>query len=119
MPTQLKLKPLCMVVLAALSGATWQVHAQTQSSSADNTVAATPPAVVVTGSRIPRASLEGPSSVTILTGEEITRQGYKNVFDALSNQVQNSGLRKVKTLAILLRHRPTPSACVAWAPTIP
>ncbi|MBB5605773.1 MULTISPECIES: TonB-dependent siderophore receptor [unclassified Janthinobacterium] len=91
MPTQLKLKPLCMVVLAALSGATWQVHAQTPSSSADNTAAATPPAVVVTGSRIPRASLEGPSSVTILTGEEITRQGYKNVFDALSNQVQNSG----------------------------
>ena len=33
----------------------------------------------------------GPSSVTILTGDEITKQGYKNVFDALTNQVQNSG----------------------------
>ncbi|MEG1329523.1 MAG: TonB-dependent receptor plug domain-containing protein, partial [Janthinobacterium sp.] len=41
--------------------------------------------------RIPRASLEGPSPVTILTGDEITKQGYKNVYDALSNQVQNSG----------------------------
>ncbi|QGZ40720.1 TonB-dependent receptor plug domain-containing protein [Pseudoduganella flava] len=47
--------------------------------------------VVVTGSRIPRAGLEGPSAVTVVTGEDITRQGYKNVFDALSNQLQNSG----------------------------
>jgi iron complex outermembrane receptor protein len=47
--------------------------------------------VVITGSRIPRASLEGPAAVTIITGEEITRQGYKNVYDALNNTVQNSG----------------------------
>ncbi len=55
------------------------------------TDAAAPTAVVVTGSRIARTSLEGPSAVTVLTGEDITRQGYKNVFDALNNQVQNSG----------------------------
>jgi len=52
---------------------------------------AAPNAVVVTGSRIARASLDGPSAVTVITADEITRQGYKNVFDALSNQVQNSG----------------------------
>lgn len=49
------------------------------------------PTVVVTGSRIPRATIEGPSAVTVITAEDITRQGYKNVFDALNNQVQNSG----------------------------
>jgi len=53
--------------------------------------AATPVSVVVTGSRIPRAGLEGPSAVTVIKGEDITRQGYKNVFEALNNQVQNSG----------------------------
>jgi iron complex outermembrane receptor protein len=53
--------------------------------------AATPPAVVVTGSRIPRASLEGPSAVTIITGEDIAKQGFRNVFDALTNQTQSSG----------------------------
>ena len=91
MHKQCKLSPLALAVLAVLGGAAWQAHAQTQSPVSDNQPAATPQAVVVTGSRIPRASLEGPSSVTILTGDEITKQGYKNVFDALNNQVQNSG----------------------------
>ena len=86
-----KLHPLALAVLAVLGGAATQAHAQTSAPAAENQPAATPPAVVVTGSRIPRASLEGPSSVTILTGDEITKQGYKNVFDALNNQVQNSG----------------------------
>ena len=81
--TRCKLKPLAACLLAALCSASWQANAQ-------NT-AAEPAAVIVTGSRIPRASLEGPSAVTVITGEDITRQGYKNVFDALSNQVQNSG----------------------------
>lgn len=49
------------------------------------------PSVVITGSRIPRTSIEGPSAVTVITAEDITRQGYRNVFDALNNQVQNSG----------------------------
>ncbi|SDC72895.1 iron complex outermembrane recepter protein [Massilia sp. PDC64] len=49
------------------------------------------PSVVVTGSRIPRAGLEGPSAVTVISAQDIERQGYKNVFDALSNQTQNSG----------------------------
>lgn len=102
-------------LLAALCGAPLLVHAQVQSTppstDAPPTPAASPAAttavrttagatssssvapasVVVTGSRIARASLDGPSPVTVITGEDITRQGYKNVFDALSNQVQNSG----------------------------
>ena len=49
------------------------------------------PSVVVTGSRIPRAGLEGPSAVTVISAQDIEREGYKNVFDALSNQTQNSG----------------------------
>ncbi|MDC8760424.1 TonB-dependent receptor plug domain-containing protein [Janthinobacterium fluminis] len=68
-------------MLAILGSSCWQAAAQTPETQS----------VVVTGSRIVRAALEGPSPVTVITGEEITRQGYKNVFDALNNQVQNSG----------------------------
>ena len=80
-------------LLAALSGVPliglpYNAQAQTEPAA---TTATAPASVVVTGSRIARASLEGPSAVTILKGEDITRQGYKNVFDALNNQVQNSG----------------------------
>src|SRR5450830_377107 len=78
-------------LLAALIGAQCvPLLAQAQATQ-PLTEAAAPTAVVVTGSRIARTSLEGPSAVTVLTGEDITRQGYKNVFDALNNQVQNSG----------------------------
>lgn len=80
-------------LLAAAFGAPLLAQAQTTSTLADApvTVSAAPASVVVTGSRIARTSLEGPSAVTVITGDEITRQGYKNVFDALNNQVQNSG----------------------------
>ncbi|MFK3738346.1 TonB-dependent receptor domain-containing protein [Massilia sp. TN1-12] len=86
-------------LLAALSGVPlmglpYLAQAQTEPAPATTATTATPapPAsVVVTGSRIARAGLEGPSAVTVLKGEDITRQGYKNVFDALNNQVQNSG----------------------------
>ena len=84
-------------LLAALSGAPFLAQAQALPAPADVQATtqvgtqAAPAAVVVTGSRIPRASLEGPSAVTVIKGEDITRQGYKNVFDALNNQVQNSG----------------------------
>jgi iron complex outermembrane receptor protein len=89
--TPSKLKPLQATLLAALCGASWQADAQTSPSTPDQATSAAPAAVVVTGSRIPRASLEGPSSVTVISAEDITRQGFKNVFDALNNAVQNSG----------------------------
>lgn len=88
MKTKFELKPLAAGAIALLCGAAGSGLAQAQEAAA---VAAAPPAVVVTGSRIPRASLEGPSAVTVITGEDITKQGYKNVFDALSNLTQNSG----------------------------
>jgi iron complex outermembrane receptor protein len=65
--------------------------AQAQSAPVSTPSDAAPASVVVTGSRIPRAGLEGPSAVTVITAQDIEREGYKNVFDALSNQVQNSG----------------------------
>jgi iron complex outermembrane receptor protein len=45
--------------------------------------------VVVTGSRIRQA--EGTTTVTVITGQQIESQGYRNVFDALNNLPQNTG----------------------------
>ncbi|GAB2862579.1 TonB-dependent receptor [Pseudoduganella ginsengisoli] len=85
-----RLKPLHACLLAALCSTSWQASAQTQALVAGQADAATT-AVTITGSRIPRASVEGPSPVTVISAEDITRQGYKNVFDALNSLTQNSG----------------------------
>ncbi|MFZ6780480.1 TonB-dependent receptor plug domain-containing protein [Undibacterium sp. Ji83W] len=79
------LKPVAACLLALFYSQTYTsaAFAQTAESKSES--------VVITGSRIPRASLEGPAAVTIITSEEITRQGYKNVYDAINNSVQNSG----------------------------
>ena len=48
-------------------------------------------AFVVTGSRIPRSEKEGATPVTVITGQELESKGYRNVFDALQSQTQNTG----------------------------
>src|SRR5450830_996490 len=89
MQTKCNLKPLAGGVIALLAGLAGHTVALAQTQ--EQGTATTPPAVVITGSRIPRAGTEGPSAVTIITAADIEKQGYRNVFDALSNQTQNSG----------------------------
>lgn len=48
--------------------------------------------VTVTGSRIARAQQEGPSPVTVISAEEIQARGYRNVYDAIASQTQNTGM---------------------------
>src|SRR5579859_239368 len=48
--------------------------------------------VVVTGSRIPRSDLEGPSPVTVITAADIDAKGYRNAYDAISQATQNTGI---------------------------
>ena len=47
--------------------------------------------VTITGSRIARSAKEGPTSVTVISGDDIEKQGYTNVYDALNNLTQNTG----------------------------
>lgn len=47
--------------------------------------------VVVTGSRIPRVDKEGSTGVTVITSKDLEDKGYRNVFDALQQQTQNTG----------------------------
>jgi outer membrane receptor protein involved in Fe transport len=45
--------------------------------------------IIVTGSRIARPDLEGPTPVTILTGEELEAQGYTTVYEAMNSLTQS------------------------------
>ena len=47
--------------------------------------------IVVTGSRISRSDLEGPSPVTVISAEDILRDGYTNAFEALTSLTQFNG----------------------------
>lgn len=47
--------------------------------------------MIVTGSRIKRSEIEGPAPVTVITSEQIEREGFVTVFDALSTLTQASG----------------------------
>jgi iron complex outermembrane receptor protein len=47
--------------------------------------------IQVTGSRIPRAQVEGPAPVTVVTAEQIKSAGFTSVPDVLRSLSQNSG----------------------------
>ncbi|WP_163353382.1 hypothetical protein, partial [Escherichia coli] len=40
-------------------------------------------AVTVTGSRIKRAAVEGPAPVNVITAQQIQKEGFVSVYDAL------------------------------------
>jgi len=47
--------------------------------------------VQVTGSRIPRAQIEGPAPIGVITAEEIRANGFTSVADVLRGMTQNNG----------------------------
>ncbi|MBO9498089.1 MAG: TonB-dependent receptor [Novosphingobium sp.] len=47
--------------------------------------------IVVLGSRIPRAQIEGPAPVTTITSDDILKNGYQSVPDVLRAMNQNGG----------------------------
>lgn len=47
--------------------------------------------VTVTGSRIKRAEVEGPAPVVVLTADDIEKQGYSTVYEALNTLSQFTG----------------------------
>ncbi len=57
-------------------------------------------AVVVTGSRIKRAEIEGPSPVTVITRADIEREGFQTVGDMLQTITQNTTSSYTGDLAV-------------------
>ncbi len=45
----------------------------------------------ITGSRISRTDVEGPSPVVVITREDIEKRGFSTVYEALENLTQNTG----------------------------
>ncbi|MBO9499168.1 MAG: TonB-dependent receptor [Novosphingobium sp.] len=75
--------------LSALAGAAQAQELPASDSPAtdaqDNT------GIIVLGSRIPRTQAEGPAPVTVITSDEILRNGYQSVPDVLRGITQNGG----------------------------
>jgi iron complex outermembrane receptor protein len=67
------------------------VPAQAQEDTADDKEAAKLETVTVTGSRIPRADLEGPAPISVIEADDIDAGGYRSVFDVVSAITQNTG----------------------------
>src|SRR3546814_6044169 len=49
------------------------------------------PAVQVTGSRIPRAQIEGPSPISVITAEQISASGFTTMPEVMGSMTQNNG----------------------------
>jgi len=66
-----------------------QETATTTSQSSQST--STLDKVTVTGSRIKKAEIEGPAPVTVITAEDIEKQGFSTVYDALNTLTEFTG----------------------------
>ncbi|MEO8802402.1 MAG: TonB-dependent receptor [Rudaea sp.] len=72
---------------------------QKDNSATQGTAAGEPPeeksqtleTVTVTGSRIPRAQVEGPAPVVTITAQQITNRGFATVSDVMTSLTQNLG----------------------------
>lgn len=86
--TALLLPPAAMAQDAGQAGNTPSTPAQ---DAEDTSQTRTLDKVTVVGSRIKRVNLEGPSPVTIITAEEIEKEGFNTIHDALETISQNTG----------------------------
>ncbi len=92
-----KRSPLSAALFAALlmpaAGSTFAQDTPSQDPPATTTTqkkATDIDAVVVTGSRIKRADIEGPAPVTVITRADIEREGFQTVGDMLQTITQNT-----------------------------
>lgn len=90
--TRLKRDPLTAALASALLlSVSGFAAAQEQSSQSGQTASATDvDRVVVTGSRIKKVDVEGPAPVTVITADQIQKEGFVTVFDALETMTQNN-----------------------------
>lgn len=81
-----------VTIVKAPAPAPAQARQAPPSAQAEEPAAPTEMASVqVTGSRIKRAQVEGPSPVTIITAQQIENEGHATVFEALETLVMASG----------------------------
>ncbi len=92
--TRLQRSRLSSALLAALlvpaAGAALAQGTATTTAPATAEQATNLDAVTVVGSRIKRATIEGPAPVVVITREDIDRQGFQTVGDMLQSITQNT-----------------------------
>ena len=66
-------------------------HAQEQATTDATEQASSLSTITVTGSRIPRAQVEGPAPITVMTAADIKASGLMSVPDVLRAMTQNGG----------------------------
>ena len=90
---QLLRHPLVLALAFALASPSIAMAQTEQESEESNETSETSTLdrIVVTGSRIGRAEVEGPAPVTVITSADIERQGFSTVYDALRTVTQFTG----------------------------
>jgi outer membrane receptor protein involved in Fe transport len=92
MAFSIRLALLGVLSVASATCASAQAVANDKNSTGSVEVASsTLDTVTVTGSRIPRAQVEGPAPVTVMTAKEIKANGFVSVPDVLRAMTQNGG----------------------------
>lgn len=83
---------LATVLLVSLAGApiAFAQEAEDDANEATTNEAVELDRVMVTGSRIKRAEVEGPAPITVISRVDMEREGHQTVFDALQTLTQNS-----------------------------
>ena len=82
-----RLKLLKSISLALLTMACGTVWAQEESDDGEEN--AELDRIAVTGSRISRSQVEGPSPVVVLTADDMQKEGFTTVYEALNTLTQN------------------------------
>lgn len=88
----LKRNHLCAALIAALVLPTTAAFAQeARQTDSQSQGTSTLDKVTVTGSRIKRVEIEGPSPVTVITADDIEKEGFTTVYEALNTLTQFTG----------------------------
>lgn len=80
--------PHAFAQTSATSSSDQQQNTSSGSQQASPQKAQTLDKVIVTGSRIPRSTIEGPAPVQIVTGEQIKAQGFTTLWEFLDSMPQ-------------------------------
>jgi len=91
-PSRLSRALVAAIFVSAAGAAFAQTPASVDELSTSNKKTTDIGGVVVTGSRIKRTQIEGPSPVTVISSAQIQREGFVTVFDALTTLTQNGGV---------------------------
>jgi iron complex outermembrane receptor protein len=81
--------PLALALAAALLPLSGTALAQT--TTEDEVAETELDTVVVVGSRIKRAEIEGPAPITVITRDDIEKEGFTTVYEALNTLTQFTG----------------------------